>query len=55
MKWFFTPVPVASVLPAANLSQLSGSVACLERKTGITATVIASMGFYWWLRLFDFI
>jgi hypothetical protein len=46
---------VASVLPAGRLRQLSGSLAGLERKTGITAIVTAGMVIYWLLRLFDFI
>ena len=45
----------ASGLPAGHLRRLSDSVARLERKTGITAIVIAGMVFYWLLRLFDFI
>ncbi len=45
----------AAVLPAVRLRRLSGRVARLESQTGITATVIAAMMFYWLLRLFDFI
>lgn len=45
----------ASGLPAGHLRRLSGSVARLERKTGLTAIVIAGMVLYWLLRLFDFI
>jgi hypothetical protein len=45
----------ASILPAAWLRKISGSVARLERKTGITAIVLLSMIVYWLLRVFDFI
>ena len=46
---------VATALPAAYLSKISGNIAWLERKTGITAIVLWSMVIYWLLRVFDFI
>jgi hypothetical protein len=46
---------IAIALPAASLDKISGNVARLERKTGISAIVILSMVIYWLLRVFDFI
>ena len=45
----------AITLPAAYLNKISGCVARLERKTGITAIVLLSMVIYWLLRVFEFI
>jgi len=46
---------VSAALPPAYLGRISGSIARLERKTGITAIVLLSMVVYWLLRVLDFI
>ena len=47
-----TFMAIAVILPADYLEKLSGGIAVVEKKTGISAIILLSMLFYWLLRAF---